>query len=455
MAGDSRAPRTGVLLGRRRVHRVEGLQAAEEGAAEVPVRDDEGTAGSTPTTNKLSIAQVVDGERGGGVRQERGGDQRVHRQDHRARWSTSSSPGSSADRATLPGPIKLKTKAGDGLQARAWTTSTRAQRGVGVVAAYALAGSEENARGHLVVTAPTGGSAGVMPAIVYALGEGRTEAAAGEDPRRDAGRRPRSVTCASTTRRCRAPRAAARPRSASPRRWAPRSSPRRTTSSRQVVANAAESSLEHHLGMTCDPVAGYVQVPCIERCAFGAVKAWTGFMIASNEIPIEPSRRLRHDGERDGAHREGDEHQVQGDVRGRPGGVRGALLTRWERSGGFPTRRPGGRGSEADMWRRVIKPAGWVGSEDPTLLYIVLHEERCRLCEAGRIAHLVVIPGGDRQRRPGLPSMAGPQSTNAGRRRCAMRPISPSRTLITPLSGHLRRLCERVVHRLDSDRLSW
>ena len=51
-----------------------------------------------------------------------------------------------------------------------------------------------------------------------------------------------------------------------------------------VVENAAESALEHHLGMTCDPVAGYVQVPCIERCAFGAVKAWTAFAIASNEI---------------------------------------------------------------------------------------------------------------------------------------------------------------------------
>ena len=52
----------------------------------------------------------------------------------------------------------------------------------------------------------------------------------------------------------------------------------------QVLENAAESALEHHLGMTCDPVAGYVQVPCIERCAFGAVKAWTAFLIATNEI---------------------------------------------------------------------------------------------------------------------------------------------------------------------------
>jgi L-serine dehydratase len=55
-------------------------------------------------------------------------------------------------------------------------------------------------------------------------------------------------------------------------------------SSPQIIENAAESALEHHLGMTCDPVAGYVQVPCIERCAFGAVKAWIAFMIATNEI---------------------------------------------------------------------------------------------------------------------------------------------------------------------------
>ena len=61
----------------------------------------------------------------------------------------------------------------------------------------------------------------------------------------------------------------------------------------QVVANAAESALQHHLGLTCDPVAGFVQVPCIERCAFGAVKAWTGYLIASNEVPAD--RRLDFD----------------------------------------------------------------------------------------------------------------------------------------------------------------
>src|SRR5690606_36679521 len=76
--------------------------------------------------------------------------------------------------ATLPGPIKLKTKAGE-VYKRATDDEYAGQRGVGVVAAYALAGSEENARGHLVVTAPTGGSAGVIPAIVYALGGGGGE----------------------------------------------------------------------------------------------------------------------------------------------------------------------------------------------------------------------------------------------------------------------------------------
>jgi L-serine dehydratase len=61
----------------------------------------------------------------------------------------------------------------------------------------------------------------------------------------------------------------------------------------QVAANAAEAALEHHLGMTCDPVAGYVQIPCIERCAFGAVKSWTGYLIATNEIPA--NRRVDFD----------------------------------------------------------------------------------------------------------------------------------------------------------------
>ena len=86
----------------------------------------------------------------------------------------------------------------------------------------------------------------------------------------------------------------------------------------QVAANAAEGALEHHLGMTCDPVAGFVQIPCIERCAFGAVKAWTGYLIAKNEMPV--NRRVDFDTTvtRHGADGQGDELEVQGDLRRRP-----------------------------------------------------------------------------------------------------------------------------------------
>ena len=77
--------------------------------------------------------------------------------------------GLAAPTSTLPGPIKLKTKAGD-VYKKAMAEPLPARRGIRIVSAAALAGSEENARGHLVITAPTGGSAGVMPAVIYSLG---------------------------------------------------------------------------------------------------------------------------------------------------------------------------------------------------------------------------------------------------------------------------------------------
>src|SRR5436190_10714382 len=76
--------------------------------------------------------------------------------------------GLAAPTSTLPGPIKLKTKAGD-VYKSAMAEQLIARKGIGLVSAAALAGSEENARGHLVITAPTGGSAGVMPAVLYSL----------------------------------------------------------------------------------------------------------------------------------------------------------------------------------------------------------------------------------------------------------------------------------------------
>jgi L-serine dehydratase len=199
--------------------------------------------------------------------------------------------GLAAPTSTLPGPIKLKTKAGE-VYKRAMDDEFERQRGVGVVAAYALAGSEENARGHLVVTAPTGGSAGVMPALVYVLGEG------GRKLSQDKIRKgmlaaatigylcKHNATLAGAEGGCQAEIGVASAMGAAFLAEA-------HGFPHQVVANSAESSLEHHLGMTCDPVAGFVQLPCIERCAFGAVKSWVGFLIASNEIPI--NRRVDFD----------------------------------------------------------------------------------------------------------------------------------------------------------------
>lgn len=51
------------------------------------------------------------------------------------------------------------------------------------------------------------------------------------------------------------------------------------------MENAAEIALEHHLGLTCDPVGGYVQIPCIERNAMGALKAYNACLVASMEAP--------------------------------------------------------------------------------------------------------------------------------------------------------------------------
>lgn len=182
----------------------------------------------------------------------------------------------------LPGPIKLHSKAATVWQ-RAQDDKYEADRAVALLSACALAASEENARGHLVITAPTGGSAGVMPAIVYALTETKRKlpqekirqgllggAAVGYLCKHNA-------TLSGAEGGCQSEIGVASAMSAAFIASALDASP-------LVTENAAESALEHHLGMTCDPVAGYVQVPCIERCAFGAVKAWTAYMIATNEI---------------------------------------------------------------------------------------------------------------------------------------------------------------------------
>ncbi|HEU4891158.1 MAG TPA: L-serine ammonia-lyase [Vicinamibacterales bacterium] len=181
----------------------------------------------------------------------------------------------------LPGPIKLSSKAAT-VYKRAMDDKYQADRGIGVLSAFALAASEENGRGHLVITAPTGGSAGVMPSLVYGLLEVRkadrqkvregmlAAAAVGYLCKHHA-------TLSAAEGGCQAEIGVASSMAAALTATV-------FDAPSLVVENAAESALQHHLGMTCDPVAGYVQVPCIERCAFGAVKAWTAYAIASNEI---------------------------------------------------------------------------------------------------------------------------------------------------------------------------
>ncbi|MGX5665860.1 L-serine ammonia-lyase [Rhizobium daejeonense] len=144
---------------------------------------------------------------------------------------------------------------------------------------YAMAVNEENAAGGRVVTAPTNGAAGVIPATIrYYLHfhpdadqEGvrdylLTAAAVGGIIKHNASISGAEVGCQGEVGSASAMAAAglAAVMGGSP----------------EQIENAAEIALEHHLGMTCDPVAGLVQVPCIERNALGAVKAVTAASLA-------------------------------------------------------------------------------------------------------------------------------------------------------------------------------
>ena len=144
---------------------------------------------------------------------------------------------------------------------------------------YAMAVNEENAAGGKVVTAPTNGAAGVIPAVLRwyfdhhpgATIEGvreflLTAAAVGGLIKHNASISGAEVGCQGEVG------------SASAMAAAGLTAVRGGTN--MQIENAAEIALEHHLGMTCDPVGGLVQVPCIERNGFGAVKAVTASSLA-------------------------------------------------------------------------------------------------------------------------------------------------------------------------------
>lgn len=168
---------------------------------------------------------------------------------------------------------------------------------------YAMAVNEENAAGGRVVTAPTNGAAGVVPAVLrYYLHfhddadvKGirdflLTSAAIGGVIKHNASISGAEVGCQGEVGSASAMAAAglAAVMGGTP----------------EQIENAAEIALEHHLGMTCDPVAGLVQVPCIERNALGAVKAVTAASLAvkgdgKHFVPldacIETMRQTGHD----------------------------------------------------------------------------------------------------------------------------------------------------------------
>ncbi|PCK00631.1 MAG: L-serine ammonia-lyase [Zetaproteobacteria bacterium] len=156
---------------------------------------------------------------------------------------------------------------------------------------YAMAVNEENAAGGQVVTAPTNGAAGVIPAVLrYYLdfipgAETKdistfflTAAAIGSIIKHNASISGAEVGCQGEVGSAAAMAAAGL------------CAVMGGTS--MQIENAAEIALEHHLGMTCDPVAGLVQVPCIERNGLGAVKAVTASALAlrgdgSHFVPLD------------------------------------------------------------------------------------------------------------------------------------------------------------------------
>lgn len=169
----------------------------------------------------------------------------------------------------LPGPLSLHRKAASYfIKAKGYKASLQSR---GLVFAYALAVSEENASGGKIVTAPTCGSCGVVPAVLYHLEESRsfsknrmlralaTAGLVGNIVKENASISGAEVGCQGEVGVACAMAAAA--------------ASQLFGGSPSQIEYAAEMGLEHHLGMTCDPVCGLVQIPCIERNAYAAARA--------------------------------------------------------------------------------------------------------------------------------------------------------------------------------------
>lgn len=171
----------------------------------------------------------------------------------------------------LPGGLKVNRRA-KAIAARLNKTDAHVSEGaMNWVSVYAIAVNEENAAGGRVVTAPTNGAAGVVPAVLRYYQDFRdaddagitrfvlAAAAIGALCKRNASISGAEVGCQGEVGSAAAMAAGGLAAALG--------------ASNEQIENAAEIALEHHLGMTCDPIGGLVQIPCIERNAMGAVKA--------------------------------------------------------------------------------------------------------------------------------------------------------------------------------------
>ncbi|WP_298212912.1 L-serine ammonia-lyase [Acidovorax sp.] len=187
-----------------------------------------------------------------------------------------------ANTGTLPGPMHVRRRAAELHQKLSRSPEAALRDPLSMldwVNLYAMAVNEENAAGGRVVTAPTNGAAGVIPAVLHyyvnflpgANEDGiatflLTAGAIGIIYKENASLSGAEVGCQGEVGvACSmAAGALAAVMGGSP----------------EQIENAAEIGMEHNLGMTCDPVGGLVQIPCIERNAMGAIKAINAARIA-------------------------------------------------------------------------------------------------------------------------------------------------------------------------------
>jgi L-serine dehydratase len=160
----------------------------------------------------------------------------------------------------------------DALQAEAGVNLTAPHTINDWMSTYAMAVNEENAAGGQVVTAPTNGAAGVVPATIRYYMDHVPNASASKIPdflltaAAIGGLVKFNASISGAEAGCQAEVGSAAAMAAAGLCAVLGGTP-------EQIENAAEIALEHHLGMTCDPVRGLVQVPCIERNGLGAIKA--------------------------------------------------------------------------------------------------------------------------------------------------------------------------------------